>query len=538
MKSFSQLLSEYINRIGVSDTELARRLGVSRQTIFRWREGTTRRPRHREDVLQLAAKLRLEPEERDQLLLAAGFQPEEAIETELTGDETNGETSASPVGMPEMAPAIAFEGLRHSLVRYRWAIALAGVFLVGIVLILETGEWRDVAAKLGFQVDSLSVMSPKPRVASSDETLVLVSEFANYAGEQIGYNIAGRIQEALQEEFGDAGLESVRIERLPEIITDEASAQHVGQEFRATLVVWGEYDSGRVIAVTTAPMAEERIESREQRWLIATSEELSSTINTDLPRDLQWVSLYVLGQIHYGAGRRHDAEIVFKRALIEPPEDQWAVAIVYFYLGLLESKKVPPDLDKVIAYYTEALERWPEMTSALNNRGIAYLDRDVVGDLDRAEADFRSAMTLDPNSHLAMFNLALTIPRQDPDNLDEALTLLEEAEDLRPESMGVQNSLCWYYGLAGEPEEALPHCDLAVELDPSGLSNDSRGLVLALLGRYEEAAAEFQFFLEILASKDIEAHNYYAPSRQAWIDVLEGDQNPFDASVLQALLRE
>lgn len=535
MKSFSQLLSEYINRIGVSDAELARRLGVSRQTVFRWREGTTRRPRRREDVLQLTAKLRLESEERDQLLLAAGFQPEEPIETALPLDETNGVEAEGLVGMPEITALVK---LRRYAPRYRWPLALVGVLSLMIVLILATGLWRDVAAKLGFQVDSLSRTTAWPSAASSDETLVLVSEFANYGGEQIGYNIAGRIQEALQEEFEEAGLNSVRIERIPEIVSDETSAQRVGQELHAALVVWGEYDSGRVIAVTSAPMAEEGIESREQRWLIATSEELSSTINTDLPRDVRWISLYVLGQVHFGAGRGSDAKTVFKRALIEPPEDPGAVAGIYFFLGLLESEETESDLDEVIATYTEAIERWPEMISALNNRGLAYLHRGSVGDLDRAEADFRQAMTFDPSYVPAVVNLTITLLHQDPDRLEEALTLFEGVVGIKPDSVDLQNALCWYTSLAGRPVEALPHCDQAVKLDPSGFSNDSRGLALALLDRYEEATAEFQLFLENLASEDIEAYNHYAPSRQVWIEVLEGGKNPFDEATLQALLQE
>ena len=76
MESFSQLLNQYIQRAGVSDAELARTIRVSRQTIFRWREGTTGRPRYRDDVLALAHKLRLTAAEQDQLLLAAGFRPE------------------------------------------------------------------------------------------------------------------------------------------------------------------------------------------------------------------------------------------------------------------------------------------------------------------------------------------------------------------------------------------------------------------------------------------------------------------------------
>jgi tetratricopeptide (TPR) repeat protein/transcriptional regulator with XRE-family HTH domain len=537
MKSFSQLLSEYINRIGVSDAELARRLGVSRQTVFRWREGTTRRPRHREDVLRLAAKLRLEPEERDLLLIAAGFQPEGPIETALPLDETKGVVADSLVGIPEIAPTTMLAKLRRILPRYRWALALVGVLSLGIIFIVATGLWRDVAVKLGYQVESLS-MTAWPSVTSSDETLVLVSEFANYGGGQIGYNIAGRIQEALQKEFREAGLEGVRIERLPEIVTDVASAQHVGREFCAALVVWGEYDSGRVIAVITAPMAEERIESREQRWLVATSEELSSTINTDLPRDVRWISLYVLGHTHFGAGRRDEAEVVFQRALIEPPEDPRTVAGIYFFLGLLARQESDSDLDEVIAYYTEAIERFPEMTSALNNRGLAYLNRGSIGDLERAEIDFRMAMACSPGFAPPVINLAFTLLQRDPGNLREALSLLEEVERQQPASADVQNALCWYHSLAGRPEDAIPHCDQAVELDPSGYSNDSRGLTLALLGRYEEAVQEFRAFLEKLRSDDIEAYDHYAPSRQAWIEVLEGGRNPFDASVLQTLLQE
>lgn len=76
MKTFSELLSDYIRRLGISDAELARTIGVRRQTIFRWREGLTARPRQRDDVLLLAKKLRLAPDERDALLLSAGFSPQ------------------------------------------------------------------------------------------------------------------------------------------------------------------------------------------------------------------------------------------------------------------------------------------------------------------------------------------------------------------------------------------------------------------------------------------------------------------------------
>jgi transcriptional regulator with XRE-family HTH domain len=74
--TFSQLLTQHMQRAGISDSELARAIGVQRQTIFRWKEGLVSRPRVREDILNIAQKLRLRADERDQLLLAAGFPPE------------------------------------------------------------------------------------------------------------------------------------------------------------------------------------------------------------------------------------------------------------------------------------------------------------------------------------------------------------------------------------------------------------------------------------------------------------------------------
>jgi tetratricopeptide (TPR) repeat protein/transcriptional regulator with XRE-family HTH domain len=519
MESFSELLSVFIKRIGVTDAELARRLGVSRQTIFRWREGLTQRPRHRPDVLEMAAKLRLTAHERDQLLLAAGFQPEDPIEEMLpTGPH---ETQRLP---PLSLTRVSLRWLTKSW----WGITLIAAISI-LILVVVSGFWRDVAVWLGIPVQSRSGPPQWPAAAEPDETLILVSEFANYGGVQIGYNVAGRLQEALHSTLLEAGLERVRIERIPETITEEASAQRVGIELQAALVLWGEYDSGRVIAVTTVPDADVQIEGWEQRWLLAASEELSATINTDMPRDVQWIAMYVLGQIHFWDGQHQEAEIVFKRALIDPPEDSQTLAVVYFFLGLLNSEKTEADLDEVIAYYSEALALWPGLISAVNNRGVAYLQRNAPGDLERAEADLRRAISASPRYAPARVNLALTIIEQDPSHLDEVLDLLEEAEDLQPELVGAQNGLCWYYSLAGRPEEALPHCDLAVELDTTGNSNDSRGLTLALLGRYQEAAEEFQTFLDMLQSKNSAAYNRFAPTRALWIE---------NASVLQALLRE
>ena len=63
-------------RAGIGDSELARRIPVSRPTLIRWREGVTARPRYREDVSRCAEILRLTPGETDAFLSAAGFAPD------------------------------------------------------------------------------------------------------------------------------------------------------------------------------------------------------------------------------------------------------------------------------------------------------------------------------------------------------------------------------------------------------------------------------------------------------------------------------
>ncbi|MBS1252654.1 MAG: hypothetical protein MAG451_01695 [Anaerolineales bacterium] len=76
MRPFAELLTEYMERINISDAGLAHSIGVRRQTIFRWRQGIVEKPRHRDNVLQCAQALGLTHGERDGLLEAAGFSPE------------------------------------------------------------------------------------------------------------------------------------------------------------------------------------------------------------------------------------------------------------------------------------------------------------------------------------------------------------------------------------------------------------------------------------------------------------------------------
>ncbi|MCX6070759.1 MAG: hypothetical protein NTU91_07860, partial [Chloroflexi bacterium] len=251
-----------------------------------------------------------------------------------------------------------------------------------------------------------------------------------------------------------------------------------------------------------------------------------------------WMALLVIGQVDYWIDRPAQAESAFHQALASPSDDPAGVATAYSYMAALESKEAAPDWDQVLAYLTEALQRQPAMTLALNNRGVAYLQRGAPGDLQRAEADFRDAMSVESTFSSAPFNLALALLREPTDKTEEALQLLKLAASLNPLSPGALNALCWTLSLEGRPEEALPYCDEAVKLDETGNSHDSRGLALALLRRFEDAAADFTRFMELASENDPQVYAQRSQTRQEWIDALQRGENPFNAQTLGQLREE
>ncbi len=72
MNSFANLLKQHINRIGASSYWLAKRIGVSSQTIDNWRNGKSM-PHKKDGVVQCAHYLRLDEQETNVFLKAAGF---------------------------------------------------------------------------------------------------------------------------------------------------------------------------------------------------------------------------------------------------------------------------------------------------------------------------------------------------------------------------------------------------------------------------------------------------------------------------------
>ena len=274
MRTFAELLTEYIERAGISDSELARSIGVRRQTLFRWKDGQIQRPRYRDDVIRCAKRLRLTPEERDLLLTAAGFSPEAPP---LSVREEPPEPAAEPSPTEDSAeepPKDAALQPAAASSRRPWVIGFAGglVIVVGIALataMLSNGGGEVPVAEVVATPPQtpLSTASPASPTAvvetpeaiivakavttpspEAEEDIVVIARFVNYIGGETGYNVAGRIKAALEEEIREEFLPSIEIKVLTEDVRDEAEAQEVAQRTKASIVIWGEYDSGRAQA--------------------------------------------------------------------------------------------------------------------------------------------------------------------------------------------------------------------------------------------------------------------------------------------------
>jgi tetratricopeptide (TPR) repeat protein len=117
--------------------------------------------------------------------------------------------------------------------------------------------------------------------------------------------------------------------------------------------------------------------------------------------------------------------------------------------------------------YSRALDLVPVLTrdnwTALYYRGISY-ERTKVW--DKAEADFRKALSLEPDQPMVLNYLGYSLIEKKL-NLKEAMGMVRKAVDLKPNDGYIVDSLGWAHYQIGEYEEAVKNLERAVELKPA-----------------------------------------------------------------------
>ena len=471
MRTFAELLTFYMERTGIGDAELARRIPVSRPTLVRWKEGVTARPRYREDVARCAELLRLTPSETDEFLLAAGFSPETApspapsasppiVERESVEDAPTAPASSSPAngevqGGQGGDEESAVQPLRKRAVLA--AIAL-GVLAVAAAAVALTMFLRDDAAYPS---------------ATDGESLIVMSPFVNYTGGQQGYNVLGRLKDEIDNEVRAAGLSGVRAAEWPHRITSESDAEDAGRRSAAVVVIWGEYDSGRVIARFTTPRTRSAQLDQQVVNIASSPSDLPATINAELTEQTRYMALLTLGQLYLDQGEFDLAKTALLRAADKNPTDPAALASLRFQLGRAYMGGGFADYDEAVWLFTQALAASPKSVEALNSRAIAYLRRGRAGDAERAIDDLVQALTIEPDRAATYVNLAVAyVERGSAADLDRAISELAEALRIEPGYASAHVNRAGAYVARNDPgdvERAFEDIDAALAGEP-GLS--------------------------------------------------------------------
>lgn len=486
MKNFSELLTEYMRRTGISDSELARTLGVRRQTIFRWKEGLTERPRRREDVLLCAQKLRLSSPECNELLLAAGFSPETAVAIP-TAPET-------PVSLPiPSAPEAISEPLiqpTHPRKSARW-IPVAIVLLFGL-LVLGIFFFRSQTPPYPIAVEGETLVI----IAFLDSPIQSATPTPNPRGANERNDIGSRLEAALEREVVAAHMERVRVAMLGASypVRDTRSALDLRGRTRAAIVVWGAIENGFMEA-NLVPVSRQDAAASLDALIIAPNE-MSMKISPD---EIQTLALVVLAQLQLASGEDDLARASLTQALSRPLGDKVSLATVYAFLGYTAQIAQPPDLDLALQSASASLDLAPDAFAPHLNRGVAYVRRD---DPMRWQLD------------------------------------LNRAVQLREKDVLANRALCWAYALDKDGSRALPFCEAAVQNDPTPQSREARALAYADLGQLNDATGDLQIFVNWMGLQPVSVRSRYGTSRSEWLESLKQNKNPFDDAVLYRLRRE
>jgi tetratricopeptide (TPR) repeat protein len=169
------------------------------------------------------------------------------------------------------------------------------------------------------------------------------------------------------------------------------------------------------------------------------------------------------------------------------------------------------------------------------------------GEVNGAIGAFKQARALDPTLtlHPATETWRLAVPAlvakgAKQGDIREAIAAFTTAQESDPHlqiDAEAWNALCWSGSLWDFAPDVLAACERAVALAPEdGNSRDSRGVARALTGDYPGAIEDFQRFLEWGAKNH--APEEQIQQRRDWLRMLQAQQNPINAQLLQRLRKK
>lgn len=179
-------------------------------------------------------------------------------------------------------------------------------------------------------------------------------------------------------------------------------------------------------------------------------------------------------------------EVLEQLAQLHPDLPMVHVARGDLYRQLEHFEDAVAAYDRALALFSEdASEQW----FIYYARAICH---ERLGHWDKAEADFRHALKLNPDQPQVLNYLGYSLVERGI-KLDEALDMIERAVAAQPDSGYIVDSLGWVLYRLGRYDEAVVHMERAAELMPvDPVVNDHLGDVLWAVGRKTEARFQWR----------------------------------------------
>ena len=204
-----------------------------------------------------------------------------------------------------------------------------------------------------------------------------------------------------------------------------------------------------------------------------------------------------LGNVEFRAGRFDMAIAEYQKVLAATPKGSKTQGELYFEIGEIYRRK--GDFAAAITALQEARKSLPDDEKVLTTLGMTLSSADRWPE---SRQIYEATMKLDPNNGYVLNNLAFGLAEHNGD-LDQALTMAQQAKRILPNMAEVSDTLGWIYLKKNLPDQALPIFQDLVTKNPGRPTfHYHLGLTMAQRGDKAQAKEEVKKALSLNPAND------------------------------------
>ena len=204
-----------------------------------------------------------------------------------------------------------------------------------------------------------------------------------------------------------------------------------------------------------------------------------------------------LGDVELRAGRYDEAIAEFQKVLAASPKGSASQGQMYLKIG--EANRRKGDFATAINAFQEARKTLPDNVQGLTSLGITLAAADRWPE---SRQIYEATLKLDPANGVVLNNLAFGLAEHNGD-LDQALTMAQQAKRIYPEMPEISDTLAWIYLKKNLPDQALPILQELVAKSPDrAVFRYHLGLAKAQKGDKAQAKLEAQKALALNPASD------------------------------------